>query len=645
MFEIDKGLGNLSYDQAIAQSLKHFFLHRIAIKSLHNGYSKSIYFGYKFNKENQLTLVTYREGIPQLIRKNIIAGDQSKNVSVLEIPEKTETTSVPEYKFAYFDQDKAQVAYGIANVDSWGYFCGGTASLTAMPDFNIKLPDERFTQMGVLNTIYYPTGGCTKFSYEGNCYSKQVDNITHKKLEDTFGYSGGLRVKSIQNIDKDSKVRETKRYYYKEDFKDDDLMASSGISKGEPCIMFRCKVQDKTFAQASEGGLFPDVTNFNSPDVGYSCVIEETLDSLGNSKGYTKYKYSNFGADSHGESHYDEEYMYNSAAFPNNPLASFSSRSFERGKLLAKESYNKDGELAKVEKFSYTHIRNTSVVSVTQDIGWYAHVTGENPRIETLYHPFGYVYENKLCAYLPKEKTVMEYYNDIPYAEVNRYSYNDNRLQTSDSTLCSDDSWIVENYQYPENFDKYKWMEKRHILSPVISKSTTRNGKSHYEEYEYAEKNGIPYIRSKKSGHSPESCKTEYTILKTDEYANPVELEQDGRYSVLLWGGMGQRQIARFDNIRYWQMQLKLGKTPESFSQGSIHDIDYERILGTRRKLPNTLSNVYMYNGNLLLESITDNSGFSTYFKYDFLGRLREKYYYDEGKQVLESYDYHYRNK
>ena len=50
----------------------------------------------------------------------------------------------------------------------------------------------------------------------------------------------------------------------------------------------------------------------------------------------------------------------------------------------------------------------------------------------------------------------------------------------------------------------------------------------------------------------------------------------------------------------------------------------------------------YQYDGNMQLRSLTDISGFTNYFKYDFLGRLREKYFFNGNKQILESYDYHY---
>ena len=47
----------------------------------------------------------------------------------------------------------------------------------------------------------------------------------------------------------------------------------------------------------SKGGFFPSVTNLNTPDVGYSCVIEEAFDKDNKSQGYIVRHYSNYNED------------------------------------------------------------------------------------------------------------------------------------------------------------------------------------------------------------------------------------------------------------------------------------------------------------------------------------------------------------
>jgi len=645
LFKLDTFTKDMSMEQAIANSLKHFYLHRIAIKNLHGGYSKSIYFGYKFDKENLLSLITFREGIPDLIKRDILSPHPDQSVTVFDIPSLPDTTNVPEYNFYYFPQDKGQVAYGLANVDSWGYYSGGISSITDSASFKLKVPNLTYTRRGILRAICYPTGGKSFFTYELHTYSKQVSNINRTTIRKRTGIAGGLRIKTIKNVDKDNKVLNFKQYHYTENIGDAPTN-SSGISKGDPCVLFSTKIGEYTYVQASEGGLFPDVTNFNSPDVGYSCVIEETQDSVGISQGYVKYRYSNYDSDIYGQSHFDESYDLGINTPPGSPLASFNSRSFERGKLLSKETYSKDGILLRTEKYSYKRVNETILPYVSQNVSWYSVVTGLNPPINKAYSLTGYVGKVYLCAYLPQQKTITEFYESAPYEEKSLYTYNDDKLLITDSTLCSDGGWLINRFFYPADNKRYNWMVNKHIISPIVSTLTSQNDKGHYLEYVYESKNDIPYVKSKKTGRNATSWKEEYSVLSTDDYGNPVEIMQDGRTSVFLWGERGLRMIARFDNVTSRQMHIVMGNSPKSFSNYSLEKIDYAPIFQARRMLPNTLSTIYQYNGNLLLKALTDNSGFTTYFKYDFLDRLREKYYFDSnGKQIIESYDYHYYRK
>lgn len=641
LFKIDEGLGGLTTDKAIAYSLKHYFLHRIAIKNLCGGQSRSIYFDYKLYQENLLSLVTFREGVPDLIKHDIQAPHPKDCITVLEIPELPDTISVPEYKFRYISQDKGQVAYGISKVDSWGYYRGGTNSITATPSFGIYLPSVIYMKKGVLSSICYPTGGRSNFDYEYNSYSKVVSDKSHSILNKTWNPSGGLRIKEIKNTDKDGTITSITRYHYKENIEDSEVK-SSGISKGRPCIEYSIRQGDQTYVLASEGGMFPDITNYNSPDVGYSCVIEETLDSAKVSQGYIKYRYSNYDTDIWGNTHKDVDCYYATDGLAHTPLAAFSSRSFERGKLLSKEYYSKEGKLLRTEKTDYTRVNDTEQLMVSENLSSYSEVTGGNPAIARTYLLSGFMYGTRLCAYLPTKKIVTENYVGGAYTETSTYAYNSSKLLTKDSTLCSDSNWIVESYTYPADVSNYKWMSDLHILSPLVTKLTSKNGKSHYEENVYGNKNGIPYISSKRYGRDKSNYKEEFSVNKTDNFGNPLEITQDGRTSILLWGHYGQRQIARFDNVAYHRMQILLRTAPEAFSRLPLTQLDYQKIMSVRRKMPKVLSTIYQYDGYLQLRSLTDVSGFTNYFKYDFLGRLREKYFFDGSKQILESYDYHY---
>ena len=172
--------------------------------------------------------------------------------------------------------------YVYADTDSWGYYNGQADTLSALPEFEKKNPNFQYTQAEILTSIKYPTGGSTFFEYELNTYSKQV-NQDRTAVVNSSGISGGLRIKRLTNYDRDSTVINFKRYYYSETRSSN--AKSSGISKGEPCLRMKYVLkgngengeQPEVYV-ASEGGFFPSITNSATPDVGYSCVIEETLD-------------------------------------------------------------------------------------------------------------------------------------------------------------------------------------------------------------------------------------------------------------------------------------------------------------------------------------------------------------------------------
>ena len=138
-----------------------------------------------------------------------------------------------------------------------------------------------------------------------------------------------------------------KQYYYSNTR--DRFGKSSGILKSLPVneMVYTLKDGDKepdpknaiSLYLKSKGGFFPSVTNLNTPDVGYSCVIEEAFDKDNKSQGYIVRHYSNYNEDIYGNTHYDELAFY-SMFEGNSYTMPFSSRSMERGKLLSEEYYD-----------------------------------------------------------------------------------------------------------------------------------------------------------------------------------------------------------------------------------------------------------------------------------------------------------------
>jgi len=633
-----------------ARNMYSPILHRMAISNKCGGKSRSIYFDYAYNNIRKLSLITHREGIPDIITKT----EQYPHNIVLtryEIPQNQSATDMPEYHFVYDTTATIPSKYVYADTDSWGYYNGQNVSLTAIPAFEKKNPLTYYTKSEVLKSVIYPTGGNTSFEYEQNSFSKQVDG-DRSSVVDKIGTSGGLRIKSITSHDSNGKIISSKKYYYSETRSANGK--SSGISKGEPCFRIEYTIKQKIsnneypkISIASEGGYFPSVTNCNTPDVGYSCVIEETLDADGNSLGYIKYRYSNFDTDIFSCRHMDIPYYYAYNITGTNATTPYSDFSFERGKLLSKEYYDSNDRCVRKETIRYRTTQHPSFTTATQEF----------MQLGTAYTPymvkFGWLTKTGTCSYLPVATDVVEYSSkgSSAYTESLRHSYNSYRLPSCDSLLMSNGKWQVTQYEYPFSLtqhSQYQKMTDLHIINPVVKKTVTAGGRSRAETNNYELAGSTPYV-SKRTVGANGMVRTEYEVTKTDAYGNPIEIIENGTTSVLVWGGYGRKLIARYVNATYKQLRYALNVDVENYSICSINTINYSQLENIRSLMPFALSYIYKYNGNMQLISQTDANGFTTYYNYDMFDRLRETFFYNDKespvrKSMMNRYDYHYYN-
>lgn len=636
-------------EKQVIRNLNCPILHRMAISNKCGGRSHSLYFAYSSANVRKLSLITQREGIPDIVTENLHYADGV--LLIHKIPENTSGANVPEYHFAYHTANNMPLKYVYADTDSWGYYNGQADTLSALPEFEKKNPNFQYTQAEILTSIKYPTGGSTFFEYELNTYSKQV-NQDRTAVVNSSGISGGLRIKRLTNYDRDSTVINFKRYYYSETRSSN--AKSSGISKGEPCLRMKYVLkgngengeQPEVYV-ASEGGFFPSITNSATPDVGYSCVIEETLDKDACSLGYIKYRYSNFDTDIFSQQHLDVPAFYAYNITGTDGETPYTDCSFERGKLLSKEYYDSNDRCIRKETTRYQATPHPPFTTATQKMLFAGTPTLYNPAL------FGWLTKTRTCSYLPVATDIVEYSSKgtTAYTESVRHSYNLHKLPSCDSLLMSNGQWQVTRYEYPFNFDLYSQYQKMmdlHIVNPVVNKTITANGISRTETNEYGITNNIPYIR-KRMTEANDVTRTEYEVTRTDCYGNPTEIIENGTTSVLVWGGYGQKLIARYVNATHSQIRYGLNLNVDTYSTCSLAGIDYSRLEAIRSLMPFALSYLYKYDGNMLLRSQTDANGFTTFYIYDMYDRLRETHFYDDTqtlvrKNIINQYDYHYSN-
>lgn len=613
--------------KAIADKLTHNVLHRISIKNNFSGNGRSYYFGYvESNSERlKLTSIITRTGIPDII----------KGQWGYKIPDEISGDDMPAYSFSYNKSQTMPYRYSMTKTDSWGYYNGSEVSISANPSYATVYPSLSATKAETLSGIIYPTGGWTKFIYEQHSYSKMVSK-DHTIVTSSTGFAGGLRVAEIKNYNRDNSLVSTKKYYYSETKNG----KSSGISKSLPVHSVSYTAGSVTLELKSAGGFQVPVTNQNSPDVGYSCVIEETFDASGNSMGYTKYRYSNYDTDIFGKSHLDSKYSFCTAS-GGDAIAPYTSNALERGKLLSEEHYDSDGILKRKKVIEYGRTGHPAFKTAYQQ----RIIFNYNP-IQFLESPVGWLAKTLTFSYFPESVRDTIYTKSGAYTSAVTYLYNTNKLVTSESAQTSNNSVKTIRYKYPSDYPKYSWMTRLNILSPVIEKQTEEGASVCTETFDYlATGNEIPYISRKTTSWGAGNIKTDFKVNAVNAYGKPTEVETDGRTNVYYWGFNGQKLFMEIENASLAEAEACIGKESAVSGHNIRYYIEYGD-LDERYLMKSSIFHIYMYNldMNIYAEILPD--GFAIQYKYDKLGRLREKYYvdpYTNEKYILNQYDYHYK--
>ena len=204
-------------------------------------------------------------------------------------------------------------------------------------------------------------------------------------------------------------------------------------------------------------------------------LTEEMIDAEDNTLGLIRYHYSNFDADIYGDEHMDESSSMSvgvtGGVFPTAP---FTSRATERGKLLSKEYYNAQKQLIKKENFRYDWT-DDGYIDVAH---WHLESAPDPDPLYLIdkrqYYVAGWRTKIYTGSYLPIEKKETEHYQpgNKTVTRETFYSYNKNKMLAKDSTMSSSNTPITTTYTYVSDTDGYDWMQSRHILSPLVQKTS-----------------------------------------------------------------------------------------------------------------------------------------------------------------------------
>lgn len=634
---------------SIAASLHASVLYGIQINR--RGNERSILFEYMETSRRKPKRMAWRSGLVSISTSYQQGGGVM--YPFYSIPENTSKTDMPEYKFSY-NPGEMPDGYILPQADIWGYWNGLKHKLSSgSTDTPYSL---QATKAETLTAITYPTGGRTVFEYEGNDYSKK-ENSFHQ-VETAYGVSGGLRVRRITNMTRENKIVSSKIYHYGETL--GASSPSSGVArlKNPLSVVYETSMSNYEWRPmlGSAGpyhvsmrisgmyGFGEVITNLNSPDVGYSCVIEEAVDPDGKSLGYTVNRFSNYGTDIHGNLHDDEPAWHSYNISGSGAGIPYTSNSAERGRLLSKVWFDADGKELKSETYRYVRVNDNPMPTATQKI-----VYLNTDPADLVSASLAWLTNTNTYSYMVSSAKVCE----GAYSDSTKIRYNLSRQVVSESAVSSAGGYKMTLYTYPGDYPQlYQWMTDAHILSPVVSSRTVYAGQSRTQKNTYSnagtEKFPISYISKAETEFGSKGKQTDYEVLSTDFWGNPTEIVEKGVHTVLQWGNFGQCLVKRVEGITLAEYEFLPKKTDSAKTLSSDMIVFPGMFEPTDRETAGLHAWSYSYDSNNNLLRATSPDGTYTCYGYDELGRLAKEYFYEadaNGKQNLKTmkeYEYHY---
>lgn len=249
------------------------------------------------------------------------------------------------------------------------------------------------------------------------------------------------------------------------------------------------------------------------------------------------------------------------------------------------------------------------------------------------------------------------------------FNYNDFNYVRSEATELSDGSISQTTYSYPFDFNTtypetqvFRTMLQSNMLSQTVEQYSSIDGRvTDGQFYSYAAIGERPYLKPVKTfslrTDAPLSDFTPSSILAPDidsryELTNEIKYdsgsgdiieiwdENDGR-TVIVWGFNYGVVLAKVKNANAVDVENAL---PCSLSelQTKMDDNELISIFQTLRSaLPQSMVTSFTYDPFLKLTSITDASGKTSRFEYD--SALRLKLTRDVQNNIIQKYDYHYK--
>lgn len=388
----------------------------------------------------------------------------------------------------------------VSGIDYWGYYNGTPEPENYVPNFSTvftgalatpgladRAPNDTAMLKGILNRVYFPTGGHSDFTYEAHRYGT-LGNI-----------AGGARIKSIKNYDASNSLLGVKWYEYgvgtlqnsivPDDYCYKNLFVYTHYPTG--AVYFDYTMRERTFSAFP--AFYSNLSQGSS--VTYGNVTEYTGDGI-TSNGKTEYVYE----------WYSDQISHNNGGGSTGsvnfmPLTA-RSLGWKSGNLLSKSTY-------KYESGAYSSV--SSVFNTYKDLNYLEYFDTKVLKYldwrQTDYYGNGLLYDDMITYFSNVNSTPVYPLGLVsPYIYANywhtsgahvldsvvtvndgvstmtRYSYEGTYDKpTSVTTRRGDGTFTVAQMTYPFDYPStqpYTQMLAKNMLSPVIEQTTYKNSVS-----------------------------------------------------------------------------------------------------------------------------------------------------------------------
>lgn len=538
------------------------------------------------------------------------------------------------YRFEYIHPDKMP-PYLSGMLDKWGYYNGVK---TTMNNLDSRPVNPTLAQYGSLSKIVYPTGGYSRFEYEGNNYSKEVDDGRGGvRLNAADALGGGIRIARIYNSTSQSKDDE---FLYRS-FSYTDGERSSGVLL-QP-IKCHYEINDAVDAEGkryrvqfrTSSSVLAFDPNLQGAPVGYSRVTENFPDGTSRVHHFTNYDngYPDIPASVAVHSHtvYDP----------------YTSLDQEGGLEFLTEEFSRTGKLTRSVSTIYENDRKGMNDSICQlyassyvmaGSGNSVSVEGSAYTIRThLMHPVRMVER-----VFDESGRFCETHTDIGY---NKY-----RLPDTITTSYGGSRMFRTLFCRPEQASRsgtaeqrvpYEKMVYKHCFSPVIERveQVLANGSAvdmFRERFEYKADN-IAVPAEYREGKSVANMRT--TGKYYYDSMNNIRMEEraDGSFASYVWAGNDySRLVAIVENF-----DMDKAYYNSVLGDGKIDDSLYSRLRNIMSEFYGALVTLLYYDNDGKVVRIEDAVGANTYYKYDIAGRVIS--IGDNSNRIVKLFNYNYK--